>query len=86
VTRQRPTEPDKPKQETASTTPEGWRDSNGPNAVPDDPARAFVLGALHALVGNGTATWTALESGDVLLTCSSGIVLHLGKDGVTRVQ
>ena len=54
--------------------------------VPDDPARAFVLGALHALVGNGTATWTALESGDVLLTCSSGIVLNLGKDGVTRIR
>jgi hypothetical protein len=86
VTRQQPTEPDKPSQETAPITPEGSRDSSGPNAVPDDPARAFVLGAFHALVGSGTATWTALESGDVLLTCSWGIVLHLGKDGVTRIR
>jgi hypothetical protein len=85
VTRQRSTEPGEPRQETALATPEAWRHPGWLETSNGDPARAFVLGALHALVRNGTATWTALEGGDVRLTCSSGIVLHLGQYGVTRL-
>jgi hypothetical protein len=86
VTRQWSPEPDEPRQETALTTPEVWRHPNWLETPNGDPARAFVLGALHALVENGTATWTTLEGGDVRLICPSGIVLHLGQNGVTRIR
>jgi hypothetical protein len=86
VTRQRSPEPDEPSEETAVTISEAWRHPSWLDAPNGDSAREFVLGVLHALVRNGTATWTALESGDVRLTCSSGVVLHLGENGVTRIR
>lgn len=52
----------------------------------DDPARAVVIEALLALVEAGEAFWTVLESGDVRVDCASGIVLHLGERGLTRIR
>jgi hypothetical protein len=51
-----------------------------------DPARAFVVDVLRALVDSGEAFWTILESGDVRVTFPSGVVLQLGEDGITRIE
>jgi hypothetical protein len=61
--------------------PPAWLHESG-----DDPARAIVMAMLRALADSGHALWTTLESGDVRLSCASGVVYHLTESGVTRIR
>jgi hypothetical protein len=86
VTRQSSPQPDERGGSIATVALETWRPPTWLDVPGDDPARAFVVGAVRALVDAGQATWAVLEGGDVRVTCSSGVVLHLTEDGVIRIR
>jgi hypothetical protein len=75
----------KAEHKTAITVPHFRRPAWFDATAEEDPARAVVMETLFALVEKGEAVWTVLESGNVRLDCISGVVLHLGEHGLTRL-
>jgi hypothetical protein len=86
VTKPSPPQSDERSDTTTTVTLDSLQPPTWLTKSSNDPARALVVDVLRALVDSGEAGWTLLESGDVRITCLSGMVLHLGEDGVTRIE
>jgi hypothetical protein len=86
MTRHSLPEPEERSETATSTALGAWEPPAWLTTPSNDPARALVVDVLRALAENGEVEWTILESGDVCVTHSSGLVLHLRENGITRIR